>query len=217
MQARRVHWIVLAAVVAAVGCGKSDQPPAATPQAQPAPAGTGVGSGAPAPEAAPPMAEAAAPAEAAEPPAAASPEAPAAAAPIAPAGPAPAAVLAVQETKWPGLVAELTEFRRKGSTLTAKVRFRNTGSEDANPDVYLKEVYLMDLAAGKKYEALRDQEGTYIGSLRQGWDDRWYETVKPGQTMTIWVKFPAPPPEVRAMTLQVPGVQPFEDVPIQEG
>jgi hypothetical protein len=30
------------------------------------------------------------------------------------------------------------------------------------------------------------------------------------------MKFPAPPAEVKAVTLQVPGVQPFEDLAIQD-
>ena len=37
------------------------------------------------------------------------------------------AVLAFHETKWPGVVVELTELTRKGSTLYAKLRFTNRG------------------------------------------------------------------------------------------
>jgi hypothetical protein len=75
----------------------------------------------------------------------------------------------------------------------------------------------MDLAAGKKYEVLKDQENTYIASLRSGWKDQWYDTIEPGESRLIWMKFPAPPADVKTVTLQVPGVPPFEDLPIQEG
>ena len=84
--------------------------------------------------------------------------------------------LASQETNWSGIVAEVTEFRRKGNTLTAKVRLRNQGSGEVQPEVIYKEVYLMDLAAGKKYQVLQDEKGAYIAGLRSGWNDRWYAT-----------------------------------------
>jgi len=141
----------------------------------------------------------------------------------APAGPAststaPAgASLASQETNWTGIAADVTEFRRKGNTLTAKVVLRNHGTADAQPDINYKEVYLMDLAAGKKYEVLQDEKGAFIAALRSNWNDRWYETLKPGQSFTLWMKFPAPPPDVKSVTLQVPGAPPFEDLPIQDG
>ena len=134
--------------------------------------------------------------------------------------PAPAAipavaVLAAQETNWPGMVAEVTEFRRKGNTLTAKVRLRNTGSAMQEPDIQYAEVYVMDAAAGKKYEVLMDEKGNYIAYLKQGWPKRWYDKLQPGQSVTLWMKFPAPPADVAAVTLQLPGMAPFEDLAIQ--
>ncbi|HEV8579541.1 MAG TPA: hypothetical protein VGX68_10715 [Thermoanaerobaculia bacterium] len=129
---------------------------------------------------------------------------------------APAAVLASQETNWQGIAADVTEFRRKGNTLTAKVVIRNHGSGEAQPDINYKEVYLMDLAAGKKYEVLKDEKGAYIAALRSNWNDRWYETLKPGESYTLWMKFPAPPADVKAVTLQIPGAPPFEDLAIQD-
>jgi hypothetical protein len=134
--------------------------------------------------------------------------------------PAPAAlpvvtVLAAQETNWPGIVAEVTEFRRKGNTLTAKVRLRNTGSEMREPDVQYEEVYLMDAAAGKKYEVLQDEKGSYIAYLLPGWPKRWYGKIEAGQAVTLWMKFPAPPGDVANITLQLPSMAPFEDLAIQ--
>ena len=58
--------------------------------------------------------------------------------------------------------------------------------------------------------------GAYIAALRSGWNDRWYDELDPGQSYTMWVKFPAPPAEVKSVTLQVPGVPPFEDLAIQD-
>lgn len=129
---------------------------------------------------------------------------------------APTAALASQPTNWPGIIADVTEFRRKGSTLTVKLVLRNQGTAEAEPDVHYNEVYVMDAAAGKKYEILQDEKGHYIAALRSGWNNRWYEKLAPGATYTLWMKFPAPPPETRTVTLQIPGVPPFEDLPIQD-
>lgn len=208
MLTRLHHRLVAVAVILllAAACDRSaEETPAPAPQA--APAGE-ASAGAPA--------ETGADDPTAEPPAAA--PAPGPAPPAAGAAPPPAgAVLAAQETNWPGIVAEVTEFRRKGSTLTARVRFNNQGTDAAEPNVIYGEVYVMDLAAGRKYEVLRDEQGRYIAALRSGWNDRWYQKIEPGNSMTIWMKLPAPPTEVREVTLQVPGVPPFEDLAIQEG
>jgi hypothetical protein len=128
-----------------------------------------------------------------------------------------AGALATQETNWKGIVAEVTEFRRKGNTLTAKVRLTNRGSEESKAEVIFKEAYLIDTAGGKKYEVLKDEKGTFIASLTQGWNDRWYDShLKPGDSYLLWMKFPAPPAETKAITLQIPSTPPFEDVNIQD-
>jgi hypothetical protein len=143
-----------------------------------------------------------------------------AAAPASAAGaPAPAAagpLLATEDTNWPGIVAEVTEFRRKGNTLTARVRFRNGSSRQAGVDFIYGEVYIMDAAGGKKYQVLKDEQGHYIAALSQNWGDRWTEGIEAGTSQSVWMKFPAPPPEVKAVTLQIPKVPPFEDLAIQD-
>lgn len=96
------------------------------------------------------------------------------------------------------------------------MRFVNTGSQEPEVEVHYSQVYLIDTAAGKKYEALRDEKGEYIAALSTSWHDRWYQHVKAGAPATIWVKFPAPPPDVKAITLNIPKTPPFEDVPIQD-
>ena len=133
------------------------------------------------------------------------------------AAPQPAAgALATQQTNWKGVTAEVTEFRRKGNTLTAKVRLVNRGSERAEADIHFEEVYLIDTGAGKKYNVLKDEKNEYIASLRTGWTNRWYDNITAGESYVLWMKFPAPPPETKAITLQLPGMPPFEDLAIQE-
>jgi hypothetical protein len=129
--------------------------------------------------------------------------------------PAAAAPLASQETNWPGVTADLTEFRRKGNTLTVKVRL-TAGAEKSRFEVDYGEVYLMDTSAGKKYELLKDDKGAYIAATNPGWPAKTWGDIEPGQSRTLWMKFPAPPAEVKAITLSLPSMAPFEDVAIQD-
>jgi len=193
----RKLFIALSAVLLLAACRAREEPSPAT--ATP-PAST----------------ETAAPATEAPPPAAVPAGAESTATGTAPAGAPAAATLASQETNWSGISAEVTEFKRKGNTLTAKVVLRNHAGAEIEADINYKEVYLMDLGAGKKYEVLKDEKGTYIAALRSGWADRWYEKLAPGQSFTLWMKFPAPPADVKSVTLQLPGMSPFEDLPIQD-
>jgi len=190
---------LLPSLLLPLACSKPQAEPAAQPAAS---GGVGVaaGGGDNAPAAAAPASEAA----------------PAAAAPATAAAPA-GAVIASQDTNWPGVVAEVTELRRKGNTLTAKVRLRNGSTDNQQVEVRFDEVYLMDAANAKKYEVLRDEKGAYIADLRSGWNDRWYDTLKPADAHLLWIKFPAPPPEVTAITIQLPNTPPFEDLAIQDG
>jgi hypothetical protein len=130
--------------------------------------------------------------------------------------PAPAGGIASQETNWKGVSATVTEFRRKGNTLTAKVQLANHGTEKLQPEIKFEEVYLLDVGAGKKYNVLKDEKGNYIASLRSGWADRWYDYLAPGDSYLLWMKFPAPPADVKVITLQLPGMPPFEDLNIQD-
>jgi hypothetical protein len=200
---RNLFLALSAVLVLAAACQK--QEPAASTEATP-PASTA------APAATPPPAQT----QTAPPPAAAPAGAGSTATGTAAAAAPAAASLASQETNWPGISADVTEFKRKGNTLTAKVVLRNHAGADAEPDINYKEVYLMDLAAGKKYEVLKDEKGAYIAALRSGWNDRWYQKIEPGQSFTIWMKFPAPPADVKSVTLQLPGMPPFEDLAIQD-
>jgi len=143
--------------------------------------------------------------------------APVPASPTAAAAPQPvASAIATQETNWKGISATVTEFRRKGNTLTAKVQLSNHGTEKPQAEIKFDEVYLIDTGAGKKYNVLKDEKGAYIASLRSGWGDRWYDHMGPGDSYLLWMKFPAPPADVKVITLQLPGAPPFEDLNIQD-
>lgn len=133
------------------------------------------------------------------------------------AGPSPSsggAVLAMHETKWPGVLVELTELTRKGSTLYAKLRFTNKGDKEIRPDFYYRDTYVLD-ENNKKYEVLKDEKDAYLGSVASGYTYWWGENIDPGASRTVWMRFAPPPAGVRVVTVQVGTMDPFEDVAIQ--
>lgn len=124
------------------------------------------------------------------------------------------AVLAMHETKWPGVLVELTELTRKGSTLYAKLRFTNKGDKEIRPDFYYRDTYVLD-ENNKKYEVLKDEKDAYLGSVASGYTYWWGENIDPGASRTVWMRFAPPPAGVRVVTVQVGTMDPFEDVAIQ--
>jgi hypothetical protein len=125
----------------------------------------------------------------------------------------PADALASRNTNWPGVVADVTEFRRKGNVLTALVRLRNTLTGGHTIVQFgIGGVYLMDEAGAKKYEVLKDEKDDYIASSK----GLLTEAVDGGGSTTIWMKFPAPPLETKTATLAMPQMAPFEDLPIHD-
>jgi len=187
--------LLLVVVPGLTACGKKDQATGASP--------------------APPAPVAAAPAAAAPTPAPAA-QAPAAAAPVA----APTG-LGVQEHDVGGVDVVLLEVKRtSGDTLTLKWRYRNKTSEKKVLvgfsaswfDKYRlsAETYLIDSVNKKKYLVIKDGDDHPIVATQ----DTQGVTLDAGQTLTTWAKFPAPPPEVPTISIFIPHVPPFEDVPI---
>lgn len=130
-------------------------------------------------------------------------------------GAAPAPI-ASQETNWSGVTADVTEFKRKGNTLTAKVKLRNAGPNPADVQVRYHAAYVLDADAAKKYEVLKDDKGTYIAANSGSYTDQLSVRIPPGEAKTLWMKFPAPPITTKVATLQIEETPPFEDLPIQD-
>lgn len=139
------------------------------------------------------------------------------AAPPPAAAPAASAALKTEDTNISGVVADVTECARKDGVLSVKVRFRNTSAEKKNLNIIdnrnYEKYYLT--AASKKYFILKDSEGTYLtaqassfGGLSMG--------LEPGAQYTWWAKYPAPPEEVKAVTLYTTVAAPLDDIPVSD-
>lgn len=131
--------------------------------------------------------------------------------------PAPVATLATEDTNQPGIAADFTECKRKEGVLSVKVRFRNTTSAQAQIYVINSRNYaaFYVTAANKKYFMLKDSEGTYLTPAADGSGVLSVPLGK-GEQYTWWAKFPAPPPDVKKITLMTPVTPPFEDIPVTD-
>jgi hypothetical protein len=212
--------VVGTCVVMAGACAKQEEPPAtsASQQASPPPAAS---------TAAPPADVSAAPAapygDAATPPAGADASGTAAATTGTPEfaaepqqGEAGAArPLAVEDHEVPGVQVALMDVRRtSGDTVTVRLQFRNTTDQEVSNSLFYSDgivaaMYLLDNDSKKKHLVVRDAENKPVGFI-----GRTPEIPAKG-ALAVWARFPAPPANVSKMTISVPGIPPFDDVPLK--
>jgi hypothetical protein len=131
--------------------------------------------------------------------------------------PVASGVLKTEETNVSGVVAEVTECVRKDGVLSVKVRFRNTSGARTNLrliDSRNYEKYYVT-AASKKYFILKDTEGAYLTAEANGFGTLGMD-LEPGSQYTWWAKYPAPPAEVKAVTLYTYVAAPLEDIPVSD-
>ena len=183
--AHRATFLVILLTAALGGCSKESS--SAAPQAPAQTATPAASTPAPAPSAAP--------------------------APVAAA--APSGALKTGDTNIAGVVADVTECSRKDGVLSVRVRFRSTVSEKKAFDLIDGRDYqkFYFTAANKKYFILKDSEGTYLTTEASPFGNLAVH-LDPGGQYTWWAKFPAPPAEVKAITLYTPVSAPIEDVPV---
>jgi len=139
--------------------------------------------------------------------------------------PAPAAAaepLASAETNWNGVTLDLMSVDRKGSVLTVKWAVHNQGAQvEVRFGLSGKQVttYVVDEDSGTKYYALTDQEGNLVASQHVYLGSDTFgiaEYVPAGQSKRYWAKLPAPPAEVKTLTVFFTGTEPFEEIPIMD-
>jgi hypothetical protein len=131
------------------------------------------------------------------------------------------------ETNMPGISIDLVSLERKGAVLTVKWAIRNGNTDAATGKTQVKfgymgprsSTYLVDEESGTKYYVLTDKEGRSVASQHEYLGADVYginEYVEAGGTRRYWAKFPAPPPEVKVLTVLFDATEPFESAPITE-
>ena len=117
------------------------------------------------------------------------------------------------EGQTPGSKIVVSSVKRDaGGTVTLRFQLVNDGEEAVKTYgvfgeyFYLDKVTLMDAANKKKYLVVKSADGYCICSELKT------DVVK-GSRFNLWAKFPAPPDDVKKITVIVPGFEPVE-VPI---
>ena len=122
------------------------------------------------------------------------------------------------ETEKEGVTAELLSVSRTdGDSLTIKFKYSNGSQKELKlgelseygHDNVAEKVYYIDGKNKKKYSVIKDTEGKFIASNMKS-------TLAAGESKSGWSKLPAPPADVTAVTVYLPGTPPFEGVKISK-
>jgi len=130
--------------------------------------------------------------------------------------------LATAETNWSGVALDLMSVERKGNVLSVKWAVRNHGAAEARVKFDLigdqTTTYAVDEEHGAKYYVLTDKEKHALASASEytGSGSGIVESLPAGETKRYWMKLPAPPPQVKKVTVFFTNTEPFEDVAITD-
>jgi hypothetical protein len=122
-------------------------------------------------------------------------------------------------------VALLSVRRLSDGSLTVKWEYRNTtnqpkklgesfegmGSSEAYSLVW--HAYLADSKNKVKYPVAKDDRGEPVAARHAG---RKVVVLGPGKSLSTWAKFISIPPDVKKISVFIPGADPFEDVEIAD-
>ena len=112
--------------------------------------------------------------------------------------------------------------RTSDETLTIRWRLQSQSTDDKlvatgsaswyDPYLLSGSAYLIDPVNKKKYLVITDSERRPLASRYRA---QFGELTLPaGEEALAWAMFPAPPADVTQISIYLPGVPPFEDVPI---
>lgn len=129
--------------------------------------------------------------------------------------PSPADAIQTQPATQGDLEVDVIKAAAKEGILTIQLAYRNKGDAEAALHYAWQDVYFLDTQDKKKYQVLKDSQGTFLAAPDDGY--REINAKVPGAgKLIVWFKFPAPPASTTKINLVVPGVLPFEDLPISQ-
>ncbi|MGH6616547.1 hypothetical protein [Sphingomonas sp.] len=105
---------------------------------------------------------------------------------------------------------DLTRVAVTGDVLT--VQFAASHPTSATVGLDLNDVSVVDDTTSQRYSVLQDGGGKWMASPRQG--ARVVAYMSKGQPEVYWFKFPAPPATSKTVSINLPGVGPFDGVPV---
>lgn len=112
----------------------------------------------------------------------------------------------------------LEQVNVAGDVLTVQIRYAMPEGQRLNYATErfpVEEVSVIDDGTAQELGVLQDNRGQFLAAPL---DDKNKETMTLklyGNPLVAWFKFPAPAPETRTVSINVPGTAPFDGVPIR--
>jgi hypothetical protein len=100
-----------------------------------------------------------------------------------------------------------TMYNDSNTVLATGGRFKADGYRE-NGDRSFSGIHLIDSVSKKKYFVAADTDGNCLCSEH-------VDDIKPKSKVSLWAKFPAPPDDLRKITVEIPHFIPIDDVPIK--
>jgi hypothetical protein len=126
--------------------------------------------------------------------------------------PTPAAAAAIQTQQGPkGNTVSLNRVAVTGDIMTVSMTF--SGSDNCCVHIDVDDVAVIDDATAQRIGVLKDNTGKWMAAPLESQG----KTVQPDDydsPSVLWFKFPAPPATSRTVSITVPGVAPFDAVPV---
>lgn len=114
-----------------------------------------------------------------------------------------------------GSRVSLTRAQVTGDVLTVQLRYEKSG-DSLGARFAVEEVSVIDDATAQRYGVLRDQAQRWQASpLQSPTSDYTLFSARPGDPAVVWFKFPAPPATSQTVSINIPGVGPFDGVTVQ--
>lgn len=136
-------------------------------------------------------------------------------APIAESAPAAPAPALQTQPGTDGVQVALTRAAVTGDVLTVQLTYTKPTEGSAGSRFSVEEVAVIDDATAQRYGVLRDATGRWQASPLQDPTSAFVSFgISQGGTEVVWFKFPAPPATSPTVSINIPGVGPFDGVAV---
>ena len=111
-----------------------------------------------------------------------------------------------------GVVVDLNKVAVTGDVLTVQLSVKAPYQDGKSFYMSERQISIIDDATAQRYSLLKDNEGNPLASPLSG--TRVGNYIAKGSTGIYWLKFPAPPATSKTVSINLPGVAPFDGVPV---
>ncbi|GAB3317773.1 hypothetical protein GCM10027299_09120 [Larkinella ripae] len=131
--------------------------------------------------------------------------------------PPPPALLSSQKGPHDSQV-DLLKAQVNGNILTVELQYKpGTEGKGVLSNYDIDQVVVIDEVTAKKYNVLKDQSGKFMASPIQTDQDNKRIKISISSNdkpVTVWFKFPAPPADTKAISVTIPEVGSYNDIPL---